>query len=272
MVVRERITIISGPPTLFATLMELPDFASADVSSLRLAFIGAAAVPTEIILRMEERMGIERVCNAYGLIEGCVVSMTRAEDTHEVISTTAGSLVPGVEVRIVDAAGRDVPTGERGEIWIRSQGVMSGYWRDPEQTAASVTPEGWLRSGDVGVFDAGGNLRIVDRLKDSYNCGGFSAYPAEIESQLLSRPELAQAAVVGVPHERLGEVGHAFVVAATGRSVDVDSLSAWSRENMAGYKVPRSFRVVKTLPLNANGKVAKDVLRARIVQGLEESS
>jgi acyl-CoA synthetase (AMP-forming)/AMP-acid ligase II len=270
MVVREHITVMGGPPTLFATLMQLPDFASADVSSLRLAFIGAAAVPTEIILRMEERMGIERVCNAYGLIEGCVISMTRAEDSHEVISTTTGPLVPGVEVRIVDSEGNEVETGERGEIWIRGQGVMSGYWRDPEQTAAAVTPEGWLRSGDVGVFDADGNLRIVDRLKDSYNCGGFSAYPAEIESQLLSRPELAQVAVVGVPHERLGEVGHAFVVPATGHAVDVDSLAAWSRENMAGYKVPRSFQVVEALPQNANGKVAKDVLRARIAQAVEE--
>jgi acyl-CoA synthetase (AMP-forming)/AMP-acid ligase II len=270
MVVREHITVMGGPPTLFATLMQLPDFASADVSSLRLAFIGAAAVPTEIILRMEERMGIERVCNAYGLIEGCVISMTRAEDSHEVISTTTGPLVPGVEVRIVDSEGNEVETGERGEIWIRGQGVMSGYWRDPEQTAAAVTPEGWLRSGDVGVFDADGNLRIVDRLKDSYNCGGFSAYPAEIESQLLSRPELAQVAVVGVPHERLGEVGHAFVVPATGHEVDVDSLEAWSRENMAGYKVPRSFQVVEALPQNANGKVAKDVLRARIAQAVEE--
>jgi acyl-CoA synthetase (AMP-forming)/AMP-acid ligase II len=270
MVVREHITVMGGPPTLFATLMQLPDFASADVSSLRLAFIGAAAVPTEIILRMEERMGIERVCNAYGLIEGCVISMTRAEDSHEVISTTTGPLVPGVEVRIVDSEGNEVETGGRGEIWIRGQGVMSGYWRDPEQTAAAVTPEGWLRSGDVGVFDADGNLRIVDRLKDSYNCGGFSAYPAEIESQLLSRPELAQVAVVGVPHERLGEVGHAFVVPATGHAVDVDSLAAWSRENMAGYKVPRSFQVVEGLPQNANGKVAKDVLRARIAQAVEE--
>ncbi len=269
--VRERITIVSGPPTLFATLMELPDFGSADVSSLRLAFIGAAAVPTEIILRMEERMGIERVCNAYGLIEGCVISMTRAEDPHEVISTTTGPPVPGVEVRIVDERGQDVPQGERGEIWIRSQGVMSGYWRDPEQTRAAITPEGFLRSGDVGLFDAGGNLRIVDRLKDSYNCGGFSAYPAEIESQLLERPELAQVAVVGVPHERLGEVGHAFVVPAVGREVDVSALDAWARENMAGYKVPRSFRVVARLPLNANGKVAKDELRARVAQRLEDS-
>jgi acyl-CoA synthetase (AMP-forming)/AMP-acid ligase II len=219
---------------------------------------------------MQERLGIERVCNAYGLIEGCVVSMTRADDSHEVVSTTTGRPVPGVEVRIVNGDGHDVGRGERGEIWIRSQGVMSGYWRDPEQSAASVTEKGWLRSGDVGVLDTAGNLRIVDRLKDSYHCGGFSAYPAEIEAELVARPELAQVAIVGVADARLGEVGHAFVVPAAGARVDVDALIGWSRENMASYKVPRSVQVLDALPQNANGKVAKDELRALVGQRRKE--
>jgi len=262
-IARERISAISGPPTLFATLMHLEGFDPDAVASLRLAFVGAAAVPTELIHAMRRRMGIERVCNAYGLIEACVISMTRADDPPEVIATTTGRAMPGVEVRLVDPDGADVADGLPGEVWARSQGVMRGYWRDPEQTAAALTPDGWCRTGDVGVRDAAGHLRVVDRLKDAYNCGGFSAYPAEIENRLLERAEIAQVAVVGVPDERLGEVGHAFVIPAAGRRVDERELLAWARANMANYKAPRRVHVVDALPLNANGKVRKDLLRER---------
>jgi acyl-CoA synthetase (AMP-forming)/AMP-acid ligase II len=263
----ERISVISGPPTLFATLMNLEDFAPESVASLRLAFVGAAAVPTELIHAMHERMGIERVCNAYGLIEACVLSMTRADDPPDVVATTTGRAMPGVEVRIVDPDGNDVPDGESGEVWVRSQGVMRGYWRDPEQTTETLTPDGWCRTGDVGIRDEAGALRVVDRLKDAYNCGGFSAFPAEIENQLLERGEIAQVAVVGVPDDRLGEVGHAFVIPAVGRSVDEAELIAWARENMANYKAPRRVHVVEAFPLNANGKVRKDELRSRAIHG-----
>lgn len=266
-IARERISVISGPPTLFATLMNRPDFAPAAVENLRLAFVGAAAVPTELIHAMHERMAIERVVNAYGLIEVCVVSMTRRDDPPEVIATTTGRAMPGVEVRIVDGEGRDVPDGESGEVVVRSQGVMRGYWRQPEHTAATIDADGWCRTGDVGVRDAAGHIRVVDRLKDAYNCGGFSAYPAEIESRLLEREEVAQVSVVGVPDARLGEVGHAFVIPAAGRKVDAEALLAWARENMANYKVPRGVSVVDELPLNANGKVRKDLLRERAMAG-----
>lgn len=265
-IARERISVISGPPTLFATLMNLDGFDPDGVASLRLAFVGAAAVPTELILAMRERMGIERVVNAYGLIEVCVVSMTRASDPPDVIAMTTGRAMPGVEVRIVGADGREVADGDSGEVQVRSQGVMRGYWRDPEQTAATITPEGWCRTGDVGIRDAAGHIRVVDRLKDAYNCGGFSAYPAEIENQLLGFEAIAQVSVVGVPDPRLGEVGHAFVVPAVGRSIDVDALIAWSRTQMANYKVPRRVHVVDALPLNANGKVRKDELRRQALR------
>ena len=264
-IARERISVISGPPTLFATLMNLEGFDPRAVASLRLAFVGAAAVPPELIQAMRRRMGIERVCNAYGLIEACVVSMTRADDPPEVIATTTGRAMPGVEVRIVGRDGAELPDGEPGEVWARSQGVMRGYWRDPEQTAAALTSDGWCRTGDVGVRDAAGHLRVVDRLKDAYNCGGFSAFPAEIENRLLERAEIAQVAVVGVPDARLGEVGHAFAVPAAGRRIDEREVLAWARANMANYKAPRRVHVVDALPLNANGKVRKDLLRERAV-------
>lgn len=265
-IARERISVISGPPTLFATLMSLEDFDSGDMASLRVAFVGASAVPTELIRAMRERMRIGRVINAYGMIEACVISMTRADDPPEVIATTTGRVVPGVEVRILGPDGIDVDDGQAGEVLVRSQGVMRGYWRDPDQTAAAMEPGGWCRTGDVGVRDAAGHLRVVDRLKDSYNCGGFSAYPAEIENQLLEREEIAQVAVVGVPDVRLGEVGHAFVIPAPNRSVAESELIAWSRENMANYKVPRRVYIVDDFPLNANGKVRKDELRRRACQ------
>lgn len=263
MIAREKISVISGPPTLFATLMNLPNFDPRAVESLRVAFVGAASVPTEIIHRMRERMGIARVCNAYGLIETCVISMTRADDPLEIVSTTTGRPLPGVEVRIVDPEGTELEADTPGEIQVRGEGIMSGYWRDPEQTAATLDAGGWARTGDVGSVDAAGHIRILDRLKDAYNCGGFSAYPAEIENQLLERAELAQVAVVGVPDARLGEVGCAFVVAAEGCSVEPAEVIAWARENMANYKVPRRVLVVDALPLNANGKVRKSELRAR---------
>jgi acyl-CoA synthetase (AMP-forming)/AMP-acid ligase II len=261
----ERISVISGPPTLFATLMHHDDFDSEATRSLRTAFVGAAAVPTELIQAMRSRMGIERVINAYGLIEVCVVSMTRAGDPEAVIATTTGRAMPGVEVRIVDAEGRDVPDGGSGEVWVRSQGVMRGYFRDPEQTSAAIVAGGWCRTGDVGIRDEAGHVRVVDRLKDAYNCGGFSAYPAEIENQLLEWAGIAQVAVVGIPDAKLGEVGHAFVIPQAGAKIDAEALLAWARSRMANYKVPRRVHVLEVLPLNANGKVRKDELRRRVV-------
>src|SRR5690606_36142249 len=166
------ISVISGPPTLFATLMSHPDFDPTKTRSLRTAFVGAAAVPTELIHAMRSRLGIGRVINAYGLIEVCVVSMTRADDPEAVIATTTGRAMPGVEVRIVKAwapgPGRgtagieDAPEGEPGEVWVRSQGVMRGYLDDPEQTAAAIVEGGWCRTGDVGVRDDAGHIRVVD--------------------------------------------------------------------------------------------------------------
>ncbi len=265
LIARERVSVISGPPTLFATLLAHPDFEPARTRSLRIAFVGAAAVPTELIRAMHERMGIARVINAYGLIEVCVVSMTRAADPEAVIATTTGRAMPGVEVRIVDASGRDVPDGGSGEIQVRSPGVMRGYFRDPEQTRAALAEGGWFRTGDVGLRDAAGHIRVVDRLKDAYNCGGFSAYPAEIESQLLEWEPIAQVAVVGIPDAKLGEVGHAFVIPRSGQVFDVEALLAWARTRMANYKVPRRVHLVDALPLNANGKVRKDALRSRVL-------
>ena len=255
-------SVLAGPPTLFARLLDELDRGAWDVSSLRVAICGAAAVPAPLITRLVERVGLERVINAYGLMEGTVVSMTRAGDPIEVIASTTGRPVPGIEVRIVDETGEDVAPGERGEILQRGYGVMRGYWAEPELTAEVVDEEGWLRTGDIGVLDAAGNLAIVDRKKDLYIVNGFNVSPAEVEALLLREGSLAQAAVVGVPDPVSGEAGLAYVVPRPGVTADAGALRSWARANMSDYKVPKRIVVVDALPVNANGKVDKPALRA----------
>jgi len=144
---------------------------------------------------------------------------------------------------------------------------MKGYFEDPEETAKAIDPDGWLHTGDIGIMDERGYIRITDRKKDMFIVGGFNAYPAEIEGMLLRHPAVAQVAVVGVPDARMGEVGMAFVVPRSGQTVDPDQLIAWARDEMANYKVPRAVRVVNELPLNASGKVVKYELREQAARG-----
>ncbi len=258
-----RASVLAGPPTLFHRLLDELDRGEWDVSSLRVAICGAAAVPPALITRLVERVGLERVINAYGLMEGTVVSMTRAGDPVEVIASTAGRPVPGIEVRIVGEDGEPVAAGERGEILQRGYGVMRGYWDDPDRTAEAVDEDGWLRTGDIGVLDKSGNLAIVDRKKDLYIVNGFNVSPAEVEALLLLEGTLAQAAVVGVPDPVSGEAGVAYVIPRPGSTADPEALRAWARANMSGYKVPKRIVVVDSLPTNANGKVDRSALRER---------
>jgi acyl-CoA synthetase (AMP-forming)/AMP-acid ligase II len=258
----ERITVVPGPPTLYSSLLELPDLDNRDLSFLRLAVTGAAVVPTALIRRMRDELAFETVITAYGLSESCgFATSCRPGDADEVLSTTSGRAVDGVDVVVAGPDGARLPPGEPGEVLIRGYNVMSGYWQDPEATAEAIDADGWLHTGDVGVLDAGGNLRITDRLKDMYVVGGFNAYPAEIEQVLVRHEAVSEAAVIGVPDERLGEVGRAYVVARAGAQVEPDELVAWCRERLANYKVPRSVQIVDALPRNATGKVAKTVLR-----------
>ena len=187
--------------------------------------------------------------------------MCRDGDDPETIATTAGRAIPGVEVLVVDDDGVEVAQGEAGEVVVRGYNVMLGYFEDPEQTAEAIDPDGWLHTGDIGSMDERGYLRITDRKKDMYIMGGFNVYPAEIENLLLGHPQIAQVAVVGVPDERMGEVGMAFVVAVTGTQPDPDEISAWAGREMANFKVPRHVRIVDALPLNPSGKVLKYQLR-----------
>jgi acyl-CoA synthetase (AMP-forming)/AMP-acid ligase II len=258
---RDRVSILAGAPAMFFKILEELNGGQRDVSSLRVLICGAAAVPPELIRALVDRIGLERMINAYGLMEGTVVSMTRPEDPVEVIAGSTGRAVPGVSVRVVDDEGKDLPPGERGEILVGGYGVMRGYWKEPEKTAETVSAEGWLYTGDIGMLDGDGNLAIVDRKKEMFISNGFNGYPAEIEALLLHHPDLAQVAVIGVPDPKTGEAGWAYVVPRAGAAVDPGAVISWARENMSNYKVPRRVFLVDALPLNANGKVDKPLLR-----------
>lgn len=260
----ERITVMPGPPTLFQSILAFPNWQQFDISSLRHASTGAAAIPVELIRQMRDVLKIETVVSAYGLTESCgTATMCLATDDAETIAKTSGRAIEGTEVKCVDSNGNEVACGEAGEIVIRGYNVMQGYFENPQATADTIK-NGWLHTGDVGILDENGNLRITDRLKDMFITGGFNVYPAEIENILASHPQLAMSAVVGAPDERMGEVCMVWAVKKAGATIDEQDLIQWCRDNMANYKVPRHVEFVDALPLNASGKVLKTELRARI--------
>ena len=262
----ERVSMLPGPPTLYQSILTHKRRSEVDLSSLRLGVTGAAVVPVELVVAMREELGFETVLTAYGLTESCgVVTMCRRDDDAEVIATTSGRAIPDLEVAIVGEDGSTKEPGEAGEIVVRGYTVMQGYFGSEEETAATIDAEGWLHTGDVGTMDEDGNVVITDRLKDMYVVGGFNAYPAEIEAALRQIEGVADVAVIGVPDERLGEVGCAYVVPGPDAPHNVDALEATvlahARELMANYKVPRTVVLIDELPRNASGKVLKRQLR-----------
>ncbi len=259
----ERISVLPGPPTIFQSILDHPDRKTFELDSLRLVVTGAALVPVELVRGLWSELGIETVLTAYGLTEACgTVTMCRRGDSAEVIAGTSGRAIPDVEVRIVEPGGAEVPRGEAGEVVVRGYNVMRGYFNDPEASEQAVDRSGWLHTGDIGTMDPDGNVAITDRLKDMYVSGGFNVYPAEVEAVLRGHPAVGQVAVIGIPDRRMGEVGLALVVpAADAGSVGEDELTAWARERLANYKVPRSVQWVDGLPMNAGGKVLKRELR-----------
>jgi HIP---CoA ligase len=264
----ERISMLPGPPAIYQTILNHPDLDQFDMSSLRLSVTGAAAIPVEMIHQMRERLGFETIVTGYGLTETSgIVAMCRHDDDPELIARTSGRAIPDVELKVVDDDGNEVPRGEPGELVVRGYNLMLGYLDDPEQTAETIDADGWLHTGDIGVMDENGYIDITDRKKDMFIVGGFNAYPAEIENAMLAHPHIGQVAVVGIPDERMGEVGMAFVIPRAGTTPDPAEIIAWCREQMANYKVPRRVEIVDTLPLNPSGKVLKYELRDRAIKG-----
>jgi len=258
---RERIGLWVGVPTMYWALLQHARENGADMTaaaSLRLCASGGAPMPATVLAGFEQVFGV-RVLEGYGLSETSpVVAFNQLERPSK--PGTVGLPVLGVEVRCVDVHDNPVPVGERGEVVVRGPNVMKGYYERPDATAEAMRG-GWFRTGDIGQFDAEGYLAIVDRKKDMILRGGFNVYPREIEEVLLEHPAVAQAAVVGVPDERLGEEVKAFVVRRAGATLTTDELCAWAREQMAAFKYPRYIEFRDALPMSATGKVLKRELR-----------
>lgn len=248
----EKATVMPGAPTIFQTLLDEPTRPGYDLSSLRLAVTGASIVPVVLVERMQTDLGLETVITAYGQTETMgFITSCRPDDDAVTVATTCGRAYPGMEIRI----------GEHGEILTRGEMVMQGYLDDPENTAEAFTDDGWLRTGDVGEIDERGNLRITDRLKDMYINGGFNVYPAEIEQSLARLDGVVESAVIGVPDERMGEVGKAFVVRREGSALTEQDVLDFAAEHLANFKRPRSVEFVGSFPRNASGKILKTELR-----------
>jgi len=252
---RERISVLPGAPTIFTTLIGHPDRDKFDLSSLRFAIAGATSVPERLFEDMVEVLGFETVAQAYGLTECVLATQSRPGEDPGHVAVTTGPAVPGMEVRL----------GDDGEILLRGDYVMLGYFEDPEATRAAIDEDGWLHTGDVGRLDEHGCLSITGRLKDIVIVGGFNVSPAEVENVLSRHPSVAECAVVGVPDDRLGAVCRAYVVARSGTGAEPQDLVAYARERLANFKVPRQVVVVSELPRNAAGKVLKRELRGDAV-------
>jgi HIP---CoA ligase len=252
LIAAERITVFPGVPTIYQTILDHQDRDSLDLSSLRLAVTGAATVPVALVERMQAELSFDIVLTAYGLTEAVVVTMCRPGDDPKIVATTSGRATAGFEVRLDD---------KTGEILLRGPNVMLGYLDDPEETSKAIDADGWLHTGDVGQLDDQGYLVITDRLKDMYICGGFNVYPAEVEQVLARLDGVAESAVIGVPDERLGEVGKAFVVTRPGYQITADGVARHCRERLANYKVPRQVEFRASLPRNLSGKTLKRLLR-----------
>jgi acyl-CoA synthetase (AMP-forming)/AMP-acid ligase II len=257
----ERVSVLPGAPAIYQAMLELPHRDRFDSSSLRLAVTGAATVPVALVERMQAELSFRTVLTAYGLTEAVVATMCRPGDDDGLVADSCGRAA-GLEVRVAGPDGNDpLPPGEEGEVLLRGDNVMLGYLDDAEATREAIDDDGWLHTGDVGRLDEHGYLKITDRLKDVYIAGGFNVYPAEVEQVLARLDGVVESAVVGMPDDRLGEVGRAFVVRRDGSGLDAETVIAHARGRLANFKVPRVVEFVDELPRNPSGKVLKHVLR-----------
>jgi fatty-acyl-CoA synthase len=258
---------------MFRMLLEHPDLPGRSRRTLRTGMIGSMPVPDVVMRGIVERLAAPEIVNSYGQTEASVSLLTEAGAGLGVLLQGVGPPLPGVAVKIVDpASGAPVPHGEEGEVCVRGPHLMLGYYRMPDRTREAIDPGGWLHSGDLGREVGDGLYRITGRLKDMYIHGGLKVYPAEVENVLYQHPAVLQAAIVGVPDARLGEVGHAFVQTRPGAAVEAAALLAFVRERLAGYKVPRAVTFVDEFPVTANGKIQKFRLRELAADGDERSA
>ena len=251
---RDSVTIFEGVPTMYSALLHSPERATTDVSSLRLCVSGGAALPVEVLRQFEEAFGVA-ILEGYGLSETSPVASFNHPD-RERKAGSIGTPIAGVEMRVVDEAGNDVPQGEVGEIAIRGHNVMKGYWGKPAETAAAI-PDGWFRTGDLARVDEDGYFFIVDRKKEMIIRGGYNVYPREIEEAIHEHPAVAEVAVIGIPHDSLGEEVGAAVALKPGATATPDELKEFAKQRVAAYKYPRYVWLVDALPKGPTGKILR---------------
>ncbi len=255
---RHGVTLIAGAPAMWSAWAHLPGTSPDAFSSVRIAGSGASKLDPEVRELIRSRFGLQ-IDEGYGLTEASPVVTTSTG-----IPAPPGSIgapISGVKVRLIDSDGLDVLVGDVGEVWVQGPNVFQGYWNDPAATAQALTPDGWLRTGDVAVVDDDGFLFIVDRLKDLIIVSGFNVYPGEVESILVEHPGVAAAAVVGVQHPHSGEAVKAYVVAADGASIEEDDVITFCEQRLARYKCPQKVWFVDGLPAGLGGKIRKHELR-----------
>ena len=274
---RERVTHGFLVPAVLQFMLMVPGVDEADFTSLEVLVYGASPISEEVLAKSVATFGC-KFWQAYGLTEttGAVVNLAPAD--HDISGPnrhrlrSCGVPGPGVEVRIVDTDTlADLPAGEVGEIWIRGAQVMKGYWNMPEETAKSITADGWFRSGDAGFLDSDGYVFIHDRVKDMIVSGGENVYPAEVENVLMAHPGIADVAVIGVPHDKWGETAKAMVVKAPGSEVTEQEIIDYAREHLARFKCPTTVEWIDALPRNPSGKILKKDLRAPYWEGRDRN-
>jgi long-chain acyl-CoA synthetase len=253
---RDGVTVFTGVPTMYSALLGVASQAAPRAArSLRTCVSGGAALPLRVLSDFENAFGCP-ILEGYGLSESSpVASFNHPHRPRKVGSV--GTPIEGVQMRVVDLNGAEVAQGQAGEIQIRGHNVMKGYWNLPEATKATITPDGWLNTGDVGRVDEDGYFYIVDRTKDLIIRGGYNVYPREIEEVLYEHPAVAEAAIIGIPHDSLGEEIGAAVALKKGQSVDPDELRDYVKARVAAYKYPRRIWLLDELPKGATGKVQK---------------
>ena len=275
LIARHQITHGFLVPAVLQFMLMMPAMADADFSSLELMVYGASPISLEVLTKSVEAFKCDFM-QVYGLTETTGATTMLPPEDHDPSGPnvhrlrSCGKPVPGVEVRIVDSAtGKDMPTGDVGEIWVRARTVMKGYWNNDKATAESINSEGWFRTGDAGYMDADGYIYIHDRVKDMIVSGGENVYPAEVENALMAHPAIADVAVIGVPHDKWGETAKAIVVKVAGAEVTENEIIEFAKERLAKFKCPTSVDWIDALPRNPSGKILKKDLRAPYWEGKE---
>jgi len=268
-IAEEGATLLGSVPTMWMAQLDHPGFSTYDVSTLRGGFIGGSPCPIELMKRIRNEFGVEDIAISYGMTETSPVSFqTSLADSVERRVSTVGRVQHHVEARIVDPEGRTVPRGEQGEILTRGYLVMYGYWNDEEKTREAIDAAGWMHTGDLGVMDAEGYLKITGRAKDLVIRGGENIYPREIEEHLYTHPAIQEAQVFGVPDERMGEELGVWIRLHEGQALEDEAVRAFCRGTLAHYKIPRYIRFVEEFPMTVTGKIQKFEMRKAMAREL----